>query len=287
MRKADEHRQVPGSEPLWADVWSFDFWRPDGLGAFVRLALYPNLATAWWWAYVLTERGVVAVRDHDVPVPRTGIEIRTDGLWADLICETPWEHWTIGLEAFAVRFDDPAEAWGAEWGDRLPVGLDLEWEETGPPAAGKAPGPAAPAGEGGSYGQPGRVHGEILVGPERIPFDGFGYRGRSWGLSDWWSAMGTSHQWAAYRTDRGHSVAFRVPGDGGAEAVRLDSDPASGLPRSATYAIGGQRVEATLLGAAPVLVTGPDGRRARLGRALCRFDGESGGGHGWAEWLLG
>ena len=286
---SDEHAHAGGTGDLWADSWYFDFARPDGVGGFVHLAVYPNLRVAWWWTHLLAGGGLVAVRDHEVPPPRTGLEVRADGLWADVVCETPLEHWTIGLEAFGVRFDDPAEAWGDEWGERMPVGLDIEWEETGPPAGDALPGPGADR-EGG-YRQPGRVQGELLVGSERIAFDGPGHRARRWGIADWWSGAGTGvrRHWGAYQQAAGGAAeAFAVPDEGGiaAEVVRADFD-GNGLPAGADYMVGGRRVEAAVLGVAPVLLTGPAGRRARLARALCRFDAPGGGGFGWAEWLLG
>jgi hypothetical protein len=95
--------------------------------------------------------GVVVVRDDDVAPPRGRLlEVRADGLWAELVCEVAGEHWGFGLEAFGLRFDTEREALASDLGDRVPVGFDLEWE----------------------IGD--RVHGEILVGRERIPFDGSG-----------------------------------------------------------------------------------------------------------------
>jgi hypothetical protein len=66
-----------------------------------------------------------------------------EGVWLSLDCETPGEHYTIGMEAFALEVDDPLD----ERGHLVPLGLDLEWEA------------------------PGRVHGEMLVGDERIEVD--------------------------------------------------------------------------------------------------------------------
>ena len=90
------------------------------------------------------------MRDHDVPPPRQGLEIRAEGLWCELFCETPGDHWTCGLEAFAVRLDTPDDALraGGEIGERVPVGLDLEWEA------------------------PEIVHGDVLVGREQWTIDG-------------------------------------------------------------------------------------------------------------------
>ena len=69
--------------------------------------------------------GFVVVHDDAVPRPRgRALEVRADGLWTEMTCETPDEHWSFGLEAFGLRVDDPAETIG----ERLAVGYDLEWE---------------------------------------------------------------------------------------------------------------------------------------------------------------
>jgi hypothetical protein len=87
---------------------------------------------------------LLVVRESDVP-DRGGadLDLRASGLWLSLVCETPGEHWTIGLEAFALAVDHPDD----ERGDLVPLGLDIEWEA------------------------PGRVTGELLVGDERIELD--------------------------------------------------------------------------------------------------------------------
>lgn len=89
----------------------------------------------------------LVVRDDDAPPPSPGtLDVRGDGLWLSLTCETPGEHWSVALEAFALRVDDPDD----ERGDLVPLGLDLEWEA------------------------PGRVHGELLIGDEHVDLDGPG-----------------------------------------------------------------------------------------------------------------
>jgi hypothetical protein len=152
-------------------AYALEFARADGTGGFVRLELRPDEGVAWYWAYLVGPRtGLVVVRDHDVPLPRVGLEIRADGLWAELICETPAEHWSFGLEAFGLRLDDPTDALapGGEIGERIPVGLDLEWETDLTDRTA------------------GTVRGELLVGPGRIEFEGPGRFTVADHPTDWW-----------------------------------------------------------------------------------------------------
>jgi hypothetical protein len=79
--------------------------------------------------------GFVVVRAADIGRPRHDRwEFRADGLWTELIEEEPGR-WTLGLEAFGLRVDDPA----ADIGDRLAVGYDLDVDD-------------------------GMVHGDLLIG---------------------------------------------------------------------------------------------------------------------------
>ncbi len=139
-------------------AWCCEFAPDTGCAGFVRLDVRTGEGIAWYWTYLVDVpgvEGIVVVRDHEVPLPRQGLEVRAEGLWAELWCETPNEHWTFGLEAFGIRLehaDDALRAAG-EIGDRIAVGLDLEWE-TG--AAG------------------GIVHGDVLVERARISIDGWG-----------------------------------------------------------------------------------------------------------------
>ncbi|MDQ1366425.1 MAG: hypothetical protein QOE57_2467 [Acidimicrobiaceae bacterium] len=248
----DERRHPRGPDPLWAESWYFDFTAPDGtLGGYVRLGLYPNLGVAWYWAALVGQgRRLVLVRDHEVELPRgRDLEVRGEGIWSAVNCETPLDHWSVGLEAFAVALDDPAEAYRGERGDRIGLGYDLEWEATTP---------AAWQGEGW-YWQPCRVTGEILVADEALAFDGAGIRAHRWGVQDWWSAPWT---WAS-----------GVMADGPAFSAPLDL-------------LAAQAIVAQPLASAPLLVTAPDGRSSRLARTLCRYQSPGGRyGHGWTDSL--
>ncbi|MCU1462221.1 MAG: hypothetical protein JWO37_2296 [Acidimicrobiales bacterium] len=297
MDDRDELRHPPGAEPFWSESWYFDFATPDGrLGGYLRLGIIPSFGRAWWWACLVgQDRPLVVVRDHDVAIPAAGLEIRGEGLWADLICETPWDHWSVGLEAFAVALDDPADAYRGEWGDRVALGFDLEWEARAAPYA-------YPAGIT-RYEVPCRVHGEVLVGSERLAIDAIGERDHSWGGRDWWGTPGWC--WTAGQMADGsafHAVAptgsTLSPGfvlDPGADQVReIDLDGgfrvdtvlgAEDLPVTATMSLAGVTMDVAPVAHAPVLLEAPDGRISRFPRSLCRFTSTDSTGVGWTEWL--
>jgi hypothetical protein len=132
--------------------WSLAFADDHGISGSLRLSIPGGtLPVAFDARLTLPGEGVVVVHDDDVPPPRgSQLVIRAEGLWAELVCETPDEHWSFGLEAFGVRFDDEAEAAASDRGERVAVGFDLEWET------------------------PDRVLGEILLGRRTIEFDGTG-----------------------------------------------------------------------------------------------------------------
>lgn len=299
LSPSDERRHPPGPEPLWNESWYFDWASADGrLGGYVRIGLYPNLGVVWYWACLVGEdRPLVTIVDHEVPLPRTGLEVRAEGLWADHNLEAPFDHWSLGLEAFAVSVDDPAEAYGDLRGERVPFGLDLEWETAG----GVYAYDVTPR-----YEIPCRVHGEVLVGQERIEVDGPGQRDHSWGVRDWW-AVGWC--WTSAALDdgtRSHATHVTLGEDAvlystgyvqppgadlvGTHGVRRGQDLGrEGLPDRGWVEIDASEPALHLdiepVAFAPVRLVGPEGQAARFPRALCRYaapDGRT--GVGWTEW---
>jgi hypothetical protein len=292
-----ELRHEPGGEELWNESWYFDFAASDGsLGGYVRVGLYPNLKVAWYWAYLVGAHGTYLVRHHEAALPKApSFEIREDGLWADMFCETPNDHWTVKLETFAVKLDDPKDAYRGERGERVPLAFDLEWEAVAPVF--DYPGPSR-------YEQSCRVSGEILVGDTRIDFDGPGQRDHSWGVRDWWRF---GWVWTAGGLDDGTrfhatqilvpnttwSIGYTVGGPYGQEPVAVsgfenDIEETPGddrLPVRTGMRLHDIDMECTPLAVGGVVMEAPDGRVGRLSRAMCRFtaaDGRS--GVGWTEW---
>lgn len=224
----DEARHQPGSTLAWEESWTFDFATADAsLGGWVAMTLRPNRPTARYEAFLCgPDRDLLAVLDDEVPAPPRDLEIRTEGLWATHICETPLDHWTIGLEAFALGVDDPAELYGRQLGERVPLGFDLEWEATPPgttrspgaatepptrgqPAPGQAAGGPADRGRLQSYEQPCRVSGEILVGSTAIDLDATGSRWHRWGTT---RAFDERHTVLTGRLEDGTTIVATVGG---------------------------------------------------------------------------
>ena len=272
-----ERRHAPPNDrPGWQERWWLDFAGPAGSPAgYVRLSYHPTEGVAWYWATVVAEgRPLVAVRAHDVRIPRVGTEIRTDGVWASLVCEDPLEHWSVGLESFGAAFEDPLEAWGRERGDVVPFGLDLEWEGTEPARSASAPGTAG-------YGQWCEVHGEVLVGDERLGVDAVGHREHLWGAV-------TSQGWrlaaaGADGTRRWARAGFTVGSRGlAAPAGELTGEwRGDGLPGNACFlGSDGAVLELEPVASSPVAVPG-----RRVVNTLYHTRSVQGTpGRAWASW---
>ena len=171
---ADERRHAAagaGDAAAWREVFDVAFWTPRGtFGGHLTLVVGPGPRCCFWTSVLEEGRAVVTIVEHDVTVPRSagGLEVRAQGLWADQNCEQPFEHWSYGLEAFALRLDRPEDALGDGRGERVGFGYDLEWESV----PGSPPEPLS--GGSGGYRQPGRFHGEILLGVDAYELEAVG-----------------------------------------------------------------------------------------------------------------
>jgi hypothetical protein len=224
---ADEHHEhdqrherrhrAPYDGPGWSEAFACELSTGDGFGVAVHVVIHPFERRTWYWAVV--ERPgepVVAVVDLDVPMPTrdASLELRTDGLWADQNVEIPWRHVSVGLEAFGLSLDDPQALLGDGRGDRVPVGLDLEWESDPVDVRGRVDDDVA------AFEVAGRAHGELLVGADAFELDGFGWREHRWGSIDWWDPDPDGRLWVASaqrRRDPAHrfsGVAFERDGLG-------------------------------------------------------------------------
>ena len=179
VQPSDERSHEPSDVEGWQEAWDFTFVVPDlSLAGYLRLAVVPEQRAAWCWAAIVgTQRRLIAVRHHELALP-TGWphEVRGEGVWCGVFCETPLDHWTIGLEAFGVAFDDATDGWGSERGELVPLGFDLEWEDD----AG-----AETSDITGGYRRWSDVHGEVLVGNEALEITAAGWRSHTWRVERW------------------------------------------------------------------------------------------------------
>jgi hypothetical protein len=201
MTELDARNEREGRQPVGAlgvDLFVVEVVSTEPLLAVqLALARFPEHGRLLCWACcVRPGRPLLTIVEPDLALPR-GLEVRGPGLWVDLQCLVPFDHVTLGVEAFATGLDDPADALGRGWGDRVPFGLDLEWDSEAPPGppTGVAPGAAGPAGEApgdafaavAGYELACRVHGDVLVGDERIEVDARGARRHLWGDTVPWA----------------------------------------------------------------------------------------------------
>lgn len=183
----DEAAHAPGPSSAWTECWELrlvDAARQ--VAVVVAVVLRPAERRVTYLASILgPDRPTVGVHEHDIVAPRTGLELRSSGIWADHVCESPLEHWSVGLEAFGLVFDDPADAVGSGRGTVVPVGFDLEWEDA-------TVGTDVAPGDDGGYTTRGVAHGEVLLGDERWELDGLGARRHRWGAGPRIGAWTTS-----------------------------------------------------------------------------------------------
>jgi hypothetical protein len=140
------------------------------------------------------------------------------------------------------------------------------------------------------YEQAGIVHGEVLIGRERVEIQGHGMRSHGWEAEPWVAP------WAAAAFQWGDAFAVSLPDPGciwrGGEVERLETAefPSQfddeGLPSSARLFLDGEEIDVDIGGVAVVPLEGYTGRATRLVRALCRFSTRNGTESiGWAEWI--
>lgn len=184
----DERRhKVEGTHPWWGESWGFDFAtrtaNGEAIGGFTRIGVYPRQQKCWFWAGIIGEnRSYVLCRDHDLVLPTTPVlELRGGSLWTHAICETPLEHWTVAMEAYALAFDDPFEAWRTEHGDRVGLAFDLEWESIGSYAHFTSSAHL----QSTRYDVACEVNGILQVGDDEWTIAATGSRHHEWGILDW------------------------------------------------------------------------------------------------------
>lgn len=155
-RSGIDERRHPDA---YVEEWVFTCWTPGGsMGAISGHRLVGG--AAWYWtAVVRSGAPLLHAAEWDVAPRADPMLVKAEALWAEHVCDVPFEQWSIGNETYAVELDDPEEALGRAYGARRPIALDLEWYANGPSAR-----------RSDGYEQPGVVHGRIdlALGPGTV-----------------------------------------------------------------------------------------------------------------------
>ncbi len=244
-------------DPRWVEVWDQWFVIPEeGQGGYVRLTIRPHDGVCWYWAALVgLGRPLVSVLVDDLPLPKgSSMEMRASGIWTQTTVLRPFEHLTTDLEAFGVAVDPATDVWSGAWGDRVAVGLELDWDTEGEPGPSPVPGTSG-------YRVVGAMHGEVLLDEEKWEIAGIGVR------DHWWGIPGDDHAWRGWSSRDGALITSDVG--------ELDADRRSAISAIVdALPVGEVGPDVTVAGWAPAV-----GGGQRHARALVVDDR----GAGWIE----
>ncbi len=205
----DERRHRSGPSQWWGETWGFEVHDDAvGVAAFVQLTVHPRRRSCWFVSAVRRPgEPYVLCRELELGPPADPLEIRGPALWAHFICETPFDHWTVAMEAYAVGLESPEQAWYGERGTRVGLAFDLEWESTQTPIIERS---ANESGDVSGYTLDCVVHGDLQVGDDRLNIAGVGARSHQWGLlnpawltATWPPTAPQDERWAPWVVDIG------------------------------------------------------------------------------------
>lgn len=64
---------------------------------------------------------------------RAGLELKPPEMWADHMCDVPYQQWSVGNEAHGVLLDSASDALTRPYGTPVPATFDVEWYAAGDP----------------------------------------------------------------------------------------------------------------------------------------------------------
>ena len=132
----DERHDLPHPDAA-VEEWVFTCWLPDASAGLVTGYRRHVGGSGWYWA-ALARRGepLLHVTEWEVPSRHDPLLAKAHGLWAEHVCETPMQQWTVANETYATALDDPEDALGRAFGMPSALAVDLEWYATAPPVPG-------------------------------------------------------------------------------------------------------------------------------------------------------
>jgi hypothetical protein len=177
------------------------FW---GLAADHRSGVFVGMELRgprydYWAGLIRIDEPYLYIEELDGADRRDGLEIKPAQMWADAVCDVPFQQWSIGNEAHGVLLDDPGEAWRRAYGTLVPATFDIEWYAAGEPDA-----------IDHGYRQDGEVDVQIELSTGLLSFTGPGERVHVWGApympSSFAMPIASSGMRAPYRRSDGATV---------------------------------------------------------------------------------
>lgn len=114
------------------EEWTFSWWMPDAsLAGWTMYRLFAS--NRIWYCFGLIRPGapLLHVAEFDIARRPDPMIAKAESLWAEFVCDAPFEQWTLGNETYAVELDDAAEGLGRAYGRAVPIASDLEWYASG------------------------------------------------------------------------------------------------------------------------------------------------------------
>lgn len=141
------------------EEWTWAFWAADAsIGGFTSYRLIGG-SEAWYaWALARSGQPLLHVTEWDIPRRSDPMVAKAPAMWAEFICEAPFEQWTVGNETYAVELEDPSESLGRGYGTAVPVASDYEWYSLA----------NRPVAIDHGYRQAGVVHGTVELASGRL-----------------------------------------------------------------------------------------------------------------------
>jgi hypothetical protein len=181
----DDRLHEPGTEPDWSESHYFGWFSPER-SAVSRIGNRPNEGTQDVLVVTYDADGAITiVRSKREETTNNG-PLEVGGVTYE--CDAPMKRWRLTCDADAVRLPNPRLVLGEEGPrpERTRLTFDLTFDTCQPPAELNSEGPAEIVEHigrmaSGHFEQTGAVTGTI----DGEPFEGRGFRDKSWGSRDW------------------------------------------------------------------------------------------------------
>jgi hypothetical protein len=220
--KTDEAMHPTGDDGAWSESYYFNFVDPkSGVGMFTRMGFRPGngWADALHAVYLGGQRVAFTYGRRDIGKDLSAYDgdLKVGNL--SLACDAPFEHWRVAYDGPAQDIPDgailvtPARSRPDGWCSDAALSMTVDVRAlTRPHYAAK--------GAHGHFEQSIQATGSLTIAGERIAFDGFGVRDKSWGPRNWGgsSAGGGSAPIAGSTPDAPNPFVFWFSMNFGAEA---------------------------------------------------------------------